>query len=301
MAKIIVTGGAGFIGSNLVDALIERGDEVTVLDDLSSGKKENVNPKARLAVADIRDYKAILPVFVGSEYVFHLAALPRVPLSIEDPVTTHDVNINGTLNVLLAAREAKVKRLIYSASSSSYGDPEYFPTKETSLPQPLSPYGLQKYVGEHYARLFSLLYSLETVSLRYFNVYGPRASSEGAYALVIAKFLKQRREGSPLTIVPDGSQSRAYSHVSDVVRANILAMESDKVGKGEVINIGGDKDWSVNQIAEMIGGPTVLIEPRIEPRKSLPDTARARKLLGWEPKISLEEGIAGLKKLYNIA
>ena len=300
MPKVIVTGGAGFIGSNLVDALIERGDEVFVLDNLSTGKKENVNPKAKLCEADIRDLKKISPFFEGVEYVFHLAAYPRVQPSIEDPLGTHDINVNGTLNVLMAAREAKVKRVIYSASSSAYGDQEVFPTREDFLPRPLSPYGLQKYIGEHYARLFSLLYGVETVSLRYFNVYGPRASSEGAYALVVAKFLKQKKEGMPLTIVPDGTQSRAYSHVYDVVRANILAMESDKVGKGEVINIGGDKDWSVNEIAKMVGGPSVFIEARIEPKKSLPDTSKARELLGWQSKIGLEEGILELKKMYGL-
>jgi nucleoside-diphosphate-sugar epimerase len=201
----------------------------------------------------------------------------------------------------MASRESGARRFIYSASSSAYGDQEIFPTKESLLPKPLSPYGLQKYIGEHYARLFSLLYGLETLSLRYFNVYGPRASADGAYALVIAKFLKQRLNGEALTIVPDGSQSRAYSHVKDVVRANILAMESKKVGKGEVINIGGRKDWSVNDIAGMIGGPTVFVEPRVEPRRSLPDVTLAKELLGWEPTIELPGGIAGLKEEYKIS
>lgn len=300
MSKVLVTGGAGFIGSHIVDALVSEGHKVHVLDNFSSGKRENVNKNAIIREGDIRNLEGIKPLFNNIEYIFHLAALCRVQPSIEDPVGTNDVNINGTLNVLVAARDAKVKRLIYSASSSAYGDQQIFPTSEDLPARPLSPYGLQKYVGEHYARLFSILYGLETVSLRYFNVYGPRASSEGAYALVIAKFLKQRLDGKELTIVPDGEQSRAYSHVTDVVRANLLAMKSPKVGRGEVINIGGSKNWSVNQIADMIGGPRVFIEPRIEPRKSLPDLTRAKELLGWEPAMELPEGILALKKLYNI-
>lgn len=301
MATVLVTGGAGFIGSHIVDALVSEGHEVHILDNFSSGKRERVNLSAIVHEADIRNLEAIKPLFAGVEFVFHLAALCRVQPSIDDPVGTNDVNINGTLNVLVASRDAGVKRLVYSASSSAYGDQEVFPTNEDLPARPLSPYGLQKYVGEHYARLFSILYGLKTVSLRYFNVYGPRASSDGAYALVIAKFLKQKGNGEPLTVVPDGEQSRAYSHVSDVVRANMLAMKSPKVGKGEVINIGGSKSWSVNQIADMIGGPRIFIEPRIEPRKSLPDLTKARELLGWEPAMELPEGIASLKKLYNLS
>jgi len=222
-----------------------------------------------------------------------------VQVSIKDPQKTHGVNVTGTLNVLLASQKAGVKRVVYSASSSVYGEAKKFPQKESlgDGPLPLSPYGLEKYIGELQCAVFSAVYGLETVSLRYFNVFGARQSTEGAYALVIGKFLEQKEKGQPLTIVPDGRQSRDFVHVSDVVRANILAMRSRKVGKGEAINIGTGKDYSVLEIAELIGGPAVFIEPRLEPRRTLADISKARKLLGWKPKVSLEEGIKRLLKI----
>ncbi len=299
--KAIVTGGAGFIGAHLAGALLERGFEVHIIDNLATGKRERLHPEAVFHDADIRDLRAIAPVFAGAELVFHTAALPRVQPSIENPITANNVNVNGALNVLVAARDAKVKRVIYSASSSAYGDQDKLPLTEDMPARPLSPYGLQKYIGELYCRLFHQVYGLETVSLRYFNVYGPGASAEGAYALVIGKFLDQRRRGEPLTIVPDGRQSRDFTHVRDVVRANILAAESPKAGRGEVINIGGGHNHNVLEIAELIGGPRVFIEPRVEPKHTLADITKARELLGWEPKITLEEGIAELKKVYDLA
>lgn len=291
MSKVLVTGGAGFIGSNLVDALIKQGEEVIIIDNLSTGKKENVNPKAQFVEADITNLEQIKAYFEDVDYVFHLAALPRVQLSIEKPIETHKANIDGTLNVLLAARDAKVKRLIYSASSSAYGDTDKLPAKEDQLPKPISPYGLHKYVGEHYARLFSLLYGLETVSLRYFNVYGPKMAFEGAYVTVIAVFLKQKREGKKLTIWGDGTQTRDFTYIDDVVRANILAAKSDKVGKGEVINIGAGDNHSVNEVAEKIGGETVNEPPRIEPHDTLADISKAKELLGWQPEVNFDEGV----------
>jgi len=300
-SKIIVTGGAGFIGSNLVDGLIAGGfSNVHVIDNLVAGKQEHINASAKFYKLDIRDFDAIVPVFQDARFVFHLAALPRVQPSILDPRTTHDVNVTGTLNVFLASRDGGVKRVIYAASSSAYGDQEILPLKEDMEARPKSPYGLQKYEGELLARLFSEIYGIETVSLRYFNVYGPRASTEGAYALVIARFLNQRKKGEPMTIVPDGNQSRDYTHVRDVVRANILAAESPKVGKGEVINIGGGYNRTVLEVAELIGGPTVFIEPRIEPKHTLADISRAKNLLGWEPEVRFEDGILELKKLYGL-
>lgn len=296
----LVTGGAGFIGSNLVDALVGRGDRVRVIDNLSNGKKENVNPKAELIVEDICNFKKIAPYFKNIDVVFHLAALPRVQFSIKYPKETNDTNINGTLNVLLAARDAGVKRVVYSSSSSVYGDNLNLPLKEEYKPTPMSPYGLQKLVGEEYNRIFPIFYNLETVSLRYFNVYGPRMNEEGAYTTVIAIFLRQKKNGEPFTITGDGTQTRDFTHVRDVVRANILAATSDKVGKGEVINIGAGRNFSVNQIAEMIGGPTVHIEPRIEPHDTLADNSLAKKLLGWEPREKIEEGIAELKQMYGV-
>ncbi|MEK7500509.1 MAG: NAD-dependent epimerase/dehydratase family protein [Patescibacteria group bacterium] len=296
--KVIVTGGAGFIGSHLTDALIKAGYSVHVIDNLVAGKKENINPRAVFYKADIRQLKKIKPVFDGASYVFHLAALPRVQPSIKNPKTTHDINVTGTLNVLIAARDVGVKRVIYAASSSAYGNQKKFPLKESFPADPISPYGLQKYMGELQCRLFSQLYKLETVSLRYFNVYGPRFNADGAYSLVVGRFLKQRQAGQALTIVPDGNQSRDFTHVYDVVRANLLAMKSKKIGWGGVINIGGGNDQSVNKVATLIGGPAVFVEPRLEPRRTLADISLAKELLGWEPRIKFEEGVAELKRLY---
>lgn len=292
--KYLVTGGAGFIGSHLVDALISQGNQVRVIDNFLTGKRENLNPAAELFEADIRDLEKIKPAFAGVDGIFHVAAWPRVQVSIENPRETNDINVNGTLNVILAAREAKVKRLVYSASSSAYGDPVGLPQKEDTKPNPKSPYGLQKYVGEEYCKLASLFYGLETVSLRYFNVYGPRMAEEGAYCTVIAVFLKQKREGNPLTICGDGSQTRDFTHVRDVVRANILAMTSPKIGQGEVINIGAGNNHSVNEVAALIGGPTVNIPPRVEPHDTLADISLARELLGWRPEVNFKEGVKEL-------
>ncbi|OGY45114.1 MAG: hypothetical protein A2729_05505 [Candidatus Buchananbacteria bacterium RIFCSPHIGHO2_01_FULL_39_14] len=297
--KILVTGGAGFIGSNLVDALINQGHQVKVLDNLSTGKKENINSKADFVLVDITDLEAIKPHFQGIDYVFHVAALPRVQLSIEDPIKTHQININGTLNILLAARDAKVKKVIYSASSSALGSNKNLPAREDFLPIPISPYALQKYVGEHYCRLFSLLYDLPTVSLRYFNVYGPRMAFSGAYLTVIAVFLQQKKEGKKLTITGDGSQTRDFTFVSDVVAANILAMENEKIGHGEVFNIGCGDNHSVNEIAKLMKGETENIPPRIEPHDGLADITKAKEILGWQPKIKIEEGIKRTVDWFN--
>lgn len=296
----VVTGGAGFIGSHLTDTLVERGFDVHVIDNLSGGKKENVSPKAVFHNADIRNLESIKPIIEGAVYVFHLAALPRVQYSIEHPVETNEVNVGGTLNVLIAAKEGGVKRVIYSASSSAYGDQKKMPLVETMVPNPKSPYGLQKYVGELYAKVWNTVHGLETISLRYFNVYGPRLNPDGAYALVIGKFLKQRKVGKPLTIWGDGTQTRDFTHVRDVVRANLLAAESTKVGKGEVINIGAGRNFSVSDLAKRIGGPVALEPPRIELHDTLADNSLARKLLGWKPEVTLEAGIKELKKDFGI-
>lgn len=295
--KVVVVGGAGFIGSNLTDKLVEKGFDVHVIDNLVGGKKENVNKNAILHVLDITKIKDIQPVINGSSYVFHLAALPRVQFSIDYPSESNMVNIEGMLNVLIASTNAKVKKLIYSASSSAYGDQKKMPLVESFAANPKSPYGLQKYIGELYCKLWSNIYGLPTVSLRYFNVYGPRQSAEGAYALVIAKFLKQVKEGKPMTITGNGKQTRDFTSVHDVVNANILAMESKKVGKGEVMNIGTGKNYSINDIAKFIGGPISYVESRIEPKNTLADNKLAKKLLGWKPKVSMKEGIEELKKL----
>ncbi len=298
--KVLVTGGAGFIGSHLTDALISAGYAVSVVDNLSGGKRGNINPQAVFHQADITDFAAIKPLFAGVKYVFHLAALPRVPFSIEHPRESNEANVSGTLNVLLAAKEAQVSKVIYSASSSAYGDQPVLPLKEEMAANPKSPYGLQKYIGELYCRVFSQVYGLPTVSLRYFNVYGPRYNAEGAYALVIGKFLEARRRGEPLTITGDGQQTRDFTHVRDVVKANILAAQSDQTGRGEVFNIGAGNNVSINRIAELIGGPVEHVPARLEPRDTLADNAKARECLGWSPAVTIEAGIAELKQLAGL-
>lgn len=300
MEKIIVTGGAGFIGSHLVDSLISLGYEVHVIDNLFSGKKEHVNSKAILHIADIRDGNSIFPLFEGVKYVFHEAALPQVQFSIENPLETNEVNVNGFLNVLEACRINKVKRLILASSSAIYGNQEILPTIETMEIGPLSPYGAQKYIDEVYCRLYSKIYNLETVCLRYFNVYGPRQNPEGAYATVIPRFFEFYKAGSPLVITGDGEQTRDFVNVKDVANANIQAMKSDKIGKGEVINIGGNNQYTINYIAGLIGGEITHIEPRIEPRNTQAGITKAKELMDWEPSVSLEEGILELKSFNNI-
>lgn len=297
MSIVIVTGGAGFIGSHLVDALIEKGEEVFIIDNLSTGKREYINPKAKFFEVDLCDFKKIRPLFNGVDFVFHLAALPRIPLSIEKPIETNNINIGGTLNALIASKEAKVKKFIYASSSSVYGNQTNLPMKEDLMCCPLNPYALQKYVGELYCKIFFEIYGLPTVSLRYFNVYGPRQPKKGAYTPVIGVFLEQKAKGRPLTITGDGEQTRDFSHIFDVVRATILAMESKKVGKGEVINVGAGENHSINELAKMIGGKITYIPPRMgEMRHTLADITLAKKLLGWEPKIKLEDGIGQLLK-----
>ncbi len=300
MEKIIVTGGAGFIGSHIVDALVAEGHEVHVVDNLSAGKKEYVNQKATLHEVDIRDRDKLIEIFNGAKYVFHEAALPRVQFSIENPVETNDVNVNGLLSVLEACRVNKVKRVIFAASSSAYGDNANLPLKESFPANPLSPYGAQKYIGEVYLKVWSEVYKLETVSLRYFNVYGPRLNPEGAYPLVIGVFLKSAKEKKPLTITGDGTQTRDFTHVRDVVRANLLAMKSEKVGRGEVINIGGGHRNSINDIARLVGGEVEYVSPRLEPHDTEADISRALDLLGWKPVVKIEDGIAELKKIFGI-
>lgn len=300
MEKVVVVGGAGFIGSNLVDALVEGGYDVHIVDNLVNGKKERVHPKATLHVLDIRNLDDIRPVFTDAVYVFHLAALPRVQYSIDFPQETHDVNVTGMLNVLLASKEAGVKRVVYSASSSAYGDQKKMPLVEDMMPRPMSPYGLHKYIGEHQCRVWSVVYGLPTVSLRYFNVYGPGGPAEGAYALVIPKFIQQRTLNQPMMVTGDGTQTRDFTHVRDVVRANILAALSPKVGKGEVINIGAGNNVSMLRIAELIGGPVEHIPARLEPHDTLADNSLAKELLDWEPEVSIENGIVELKILHKL-
>ncbi len=294
--KYLVIGGAGFIGSHITDELIRLKHQVVVLDNLSTGKRENVNPQAKFVKGDMTNLRQISPFFKNIDGVFLLAALPRVQYSIDYPAKTNRNNIEGILNVLIASQKTNVKRIVYSSSSSIYGNPEKLPLQENFKPNPLSPYGLQKYAGEEYCRLFFLIHEIETVSLRYFNVYGPRMDDRGAYTTVMSIFLKQMARNRPLTITGDGSQTRDFTNISDVVKANILAMTSKKVGQGEAINIGGGKNYSINQIAKIFGDKIKYIPSRIEPHDTLADISLAKKLLGWQPKIKLEKGIRELIK-----
>jgi UDP-glucose 4-epimerase len=293
---VAVVGGAGFIGSNLVDALVERGHAVVVIDDLSTGYARNLNPAAAFEQLDIRaDSDGLTSALRGCEVVFHTAALARVPRAIEDPLGTHAVNVTGTLRVLKAAVDAGVRRVVYSSSSSVYGDQPSLPLVEEMPPNPLHPYACQKLMGEIYARNFHRTYGLQSVCLRYFNVYGPRQVTEGAYRLVIGIFMDQRRLGEPLTIHGDGLQTRDFTWVGDVVRANLLAAESERVGAGEAINVGAGDEVSINRIAELIGGPVVHGPPRgFDERFKRAGIARARDLLGWVPQVPIEEGLRRL-------
>ena len=291
----LVTGGAGFIGSNFTKKALDLGHEVLVLDNLSTGKKENLDPRAGFAEVDLCDFEKMKPYFSGIDYVFHFAALPRVPLSIEKPRETNRNNVESTLNVLIASKDAGVKRVIYSSSSSAYGRQAIMPLKEDMLPAPINPYAVQKYIGEHYVRVFYDLFGLEGVCLRYFNVYGPSMAFDGAYATAIACFIEQKKANEPLTIYGDGEQTRDFVYVNDVAEANFLAAFNPDISRGEVINIGSGINYSINKIADIVGGKRIYAEERKgDIRHSLADIEKARKLLGWEPKTLLEEGIKKL-------
>ena len=240
---------------------------------------------------DISNLDAIKPLFLRKDIVFHVAAIPSIGRSIEDPAETFKSNVTGTLNILLAARDAGIQRVVYSASSSAYGPQNRLPLSEDMCPRILNPYALSKHIGEELCREFTDLYGLDTISLRYFNVYGPRMNAEGEYATVIGKFLRMKAERVPLTIVGDGKQTRDFTNVSDVVRANILASKIEH-GSGEVINIGVGNNHSVQEVADIIGGEHIYIPPRAgEVHDTLADISKAKKLLGWEPKMSLKDGI----------
>jgi UDP-glucose 4-epimerase len=307
----IVTGGAGFLGHHLVKGLIDNGYRVAVIDNLSNGKRDNLPKDLWVCTNDIRDrestttfFRSVVEKYGRIDGVFHLAALPRVQFSIDYPREAHDVNVNGLINVFDAAALMGAKRLVYSASSSVYGDQETLPLHEGMVPRPMSPYAYQKYMGEHVARNYALHEKLgrgmKTVSLRYFNIYGPGADPNGAYAQFIIKSVHRRMNGQTITVTGDGLQSRDSVHVRDVVRANIRALESNRVGKGEVINIGSGRNYSVLDMANMIGGKIEFIAPRIEPKHTRAEIIKASELLGWKPSITLEEGIAELKKIHGI-
>lgn len=297
--KHAVIGGAGFIGHHIVNKLIDRGDDVIVIDNLSTGYRENVNEKARFHHFDITDtvaVKVIADLLHDVDTVYLTAALARVQPSMEDPITFNKVNVDGVLNVLEAARKAKVRRVVYSASSSVYGETDVIPTPETTPDNPLSPYALQKYIGEQYCRLYSQIFGLDTVSLRYFNVYGEGMPLEGAYRTVLSIFGNQYKHDQPLTYTNDGTQRRDFTYVGDVVSANILAGDNLYPLNGDVFNVGNGNNFSVNEVMDMFGGPREFLESRIEPSQTLADNNKLRNKFGWEPKGDLPTFIEQYKK-----
>lgn len=301
--KYVVTGGAGFIGSHLVHALVVSGCEVVVIDNLFAGRKNLVHPYAEFRALDICSSPGSLQsAFRGADGVFHLAAWPRVPASFEKPGLTAEVNVAGTANVLDAAHKAEVKRVVFASSSSVYGNQSVLPLVETMAPNPMSPYAVHKLAGEYLCRVMAQNHGPQAISLRFFNVYGSDMDLSGKYALAIGRFLKQRKAGEPLTIYGDGEQTRDFTHVADVVRACMLAMGSWRHFTGEVCNIGAGHPTSINRIAELIGGPVVHQRPRLsEPRHTHADTIMAEVLLDWEPVVAIENGIAELKRSFGIA
>jgi UDP-glucose 4-epimerase len=292
--KIVVTGGAGFVGAHLSEALVAAGYEVHIIDNLVSGKRGHMPPEAIFHDMDIRNLPDIKGVINGAYAIFHLAALPSVPYSIENPAETTEVNLLGTVNVLTAARDAGADRVVFSSSAAVYGDAETSPVREELPAKPKSPYGLQKFESELNCGLFSQMYGLKTVSLRYFNIYGPRQNPDVPYASVIPKFIQKRKNGEQLPVFGSGEQTRDFVHVKDVAEANMKALLSDKVGKGEAINIGTGRSHSVKTIAGLIGGPMEHLQKREEIMHSVSDITLASKLLDWKPKWALEDGIKEL-------
>ncbi len=284
----LVTGGAGFIGSNIVNKLIEDGHYVRVVDDLSSGSQYNFKYQTEFYRADISE-EPFLDMFQDVDIVFHLAAFPRVEPSIQDPIKAHRINVNGTLNVLNACVKHGVKRLVFTSSSAVYGEAK-IPTTEEHSKNPMSPYALNKLIGEQYCKLYSDLYGLQTVCLRYSNVYGEGQPTEGAYCNVMGIFENQKLLGNPMTIVGDGEQRRDFIHVQDIVEANkIVAFTKDISFLGEVYNVGYGKNYSVNDIAKWIGGETINIEPRVEPKETLLNSDKFKKAFEWKTTVDLKK------------
>jgi nucleoside-diphosphate-sugar epimerase len=300
MARYLVTGGSGFIGSNIVDELLHRNQEVAVLDNLSTGRKENlagVRDRIAFHEADIRDLDKIRPLFQNTDYVIHLAALPSVPRSVADPITSNAVNIDGTLNVLVAARDAKVKRVVFAASSSAYGDNPVLPRVETHIPRPLSPYALTKLAGEYYCVMFTRLYGLEAVALRYFNIFGPRQNPDSPYTGVLSIFIAAYLRGQTPTIFGDGEQSRDFTFVSNAVDATLRACTAEGA-VGKVINVGTGDRYTLNQTVALLNK---IFSKQVTPNRgpvrqgdvceSHADITVARQFLGYEPLVRFEDGL----------
>jgi UDP-glucose 4-epimerase len=296
--KTLVTGGCGFIGSHLAEQLLGLGYEVVIVDNLSYGRIANISsfekhPNLRLVTADIVHREKIIDAFRGIDWVFHLAGIADIVPSIEQPDDYFHNNVFGTLNVLQCAREAGVKRLVYAASSSSYGIPDKFPTPETATIQPQYPYALTKYMGEELVIHWAKTYKMPALSLRLFNVYGPRSRTTGAYGAVFGVFLAQKLNGKPYTVVGDGQQTRDFTYVSDVANAFICAAQSEV--SGEALNVGSGNHYSVNHLVSLLGGDKIFIPKRPgEPDCTFADTAKINSLLGWAPKITFEDGVQNM-------
>lgn len=298
--KALITGGAGFIGSHLSERLLELGHDVLIVDDLSSGRLKNLETFKDVKAfafhrADIRAQEAIRPLFDGVDWVFHLAGLADIVPSIEKPELYFSTNVQGTFNVLECARAANVKRLVYAASSSSYGIPDVYPTPETTPISPQYPYALTKYMGEELVLHWARTYKLPAISLRLFNVYGPRSRTTGAYGAVFGVFLAQKIHGAPFTVVGDGTQSRDFTYVTDVARAFIAAAESNL--SGEAMNVGSGNHYSVNRLVELLGGDVVHIPKRPgEPETTFGDVAKIERALSWHASVPFEDGVANMLK-----
>lgn len=301
MAECLVTGGAGFIGSHVVRGLVDKGFNVRVLDNFSSGRHDNlesVKTRIDVQVGDIRDDDALFNAMLGVRYVFHLAALPSVPKSVEDPLSTHKVNITGTLRLLLRAREANVERVVLSSSSAVYGNTDQLPSREDHVPKPTSPYALSKLADEHYFRLFYELYGLRTYALRYFNVFGPRQNPRSQYAAVVPLFIEALLADAHPTIFGDGTQTRDFLHVSDVVRANLACIDAPDAAAGGVFNVAWGTRLSINDLAHMmmrvfgVSRDIIYAPPREgDIKDSQADISLAQNVLGWNPVMPFEEGL----------
>jgi nucleoside-diphosphate-sugar epimerase len=298
--RYVVTGGAGFIGSNIVDELVRRGHQVVVLDDLSSGREANlasVRMKIDLRIHSITDLAAVQSACQGADYVIHLAARTSVPRSVKDPLETNRINIDGTLNVLVAARDAKVRRFVFAASSSAYGETPTLPKLESMQPEPISPYGVTKYVGELYAQVFGRVYGLENTSVRYFNVFGPRQDPTSQYSGVLSRFMLALIEGQPPVVYGDGEQSRDFTYIDNVVDETLRACEAEG-SSGMVFNGGTGSRITLNQVLQLLEKITgTKIRASYEPPRpgdilhSQADVSRARKILRYEPSVNFEEGL----------
>jgi UDP-glucose 4-epimerase len=295
LRSVLVTGGAGFIGSHLVERLLADGCRVTVLDNMSTGRLKNLahvasDPRLSVEEVDVADARRIAPYFQGVEWVFHVAALADIVPSIQQPLVYHRANVDGTVSVLEAARHAGVKRCLYTASGSCYGIPDLFPTPETAPVRPQYPYALSKYIGEQYALHWAQVYRLPVVSLRLFNVYGPRSRTSGTYGAVFGVFLAQKLHGQPMTVVGDGTQTRDFTFVTDAVDAFVTAARSTV--SGEVFNVGSANTYSVNRLVELLGGDVVHVPKRPgEPDCTFADIAKIQRVLGWTPRTSFEAGV----------